>query len=326
MGGGKKKKKDNVDKKFKDEVRQLDDAIDYSSEFLVEAGEDLNELLAEKENLEDITSRLDAVRQQEYDAWFGDAVEATEEGKLSDDEREKMLSYLEKHANHWSVVKRVGDNSGEATATMSEDMLKQYLTRAYKHSSDFGDEIKSIIQESGRFKWDRQYDHYNKRVEQSLEALKALYDGQHQAYKAGVEEYRDGMVDLAKKYQNIQALQKDETFGVDMGSKWGSGVDDRSWLNGTAMRFQQQRRDGREHVHVRHQGKNWYVPKEEYEHWKTGWDTSFYDKQDHSRYSNMSLDDLEAATAGLYEGNYFKFTQDHDWNRDIQSADMFKWE
>lgn len=326
MGGSKKKKKDNVDKKFKDEVRQLDDAIDYSSEFLVEAGEGLNELLAEKEELEGITTRLDAVRQQEYDAWFGESVEATEEGKMSDAEREKMLHYLDEYANHWSVVNRVGDNSGEATATMTEDQLKQYLTKAYSHSSEFGDEVKYLIQESGRFKWDRQYNHYNKRTEQSLEALKALYDGQHQAYKAGVEEYRDGMVDLAKKYQNIQALQKDETFGLSMSDKYGKGVSNSDWSHGRMARTREQRADGREFVHVQHQGQNWWLPKEEYQHWKTGWDSSFYDKQDHSRYSDMSLDDLEEATAGLYSGNYFKFTQDHDWNRDIQSADMFAWD
>ena len=92
---------------------------------------------------------------------------------------------------------------------MTEDQLKSYLHKAYGHSKEFGDEVKHIISKSGRFKWDRQFDHVKGRVDEELQIVKTLYDGQYAAYQQGVEDYKAGMVDLAKQRHGIAAIESD---------------------------------------------------------------------------------------------------------------------
>ena len=87
-GGGKKKK---VNKKHQ-AVQTLDESIDYGSEMLEYAGQDLDKTLEEKRNFDSILARADEYRNKEYANWAGEIPESTEESKLDDNERDRMLN------------------------------------------------------------------------------------------------------------------------------------------------------------------------------------------------------------------------------------------
>jgi hypothetical protein len=331
-GGGKTKK---VNEKHQ-AVQTLDESIDYGSEMLEYAGEDLDKTLEEKRNFDSILARADEYRNKEYANWAGEIPESTEESKLDDNERDRMLNYLDEYANHWAYVDRVGTPSegDEPEATMTEDQLKSYLHKAYGHSKEFGDEVKHIISNSGRFKWDRQYDHVKGRVDEELQIVKTLYDGQYAAYQQGVEDYKAGMTDLAKQRHGIAAIESDEARKQAEMEKWGGYG--RSYSSSQDA-YRAAIFGGDKVVPIVRQGTgfgnrssfSWVVvPQDEYNAWAEDYESNFVGNLDQSAFDNMTLDQLEAFTVGDYTSkkNFLDFQQSEQWDRNIKDYTEYSWD
>lgn len=351
MGGSKKKKKDSADiKKKKDEIKGLNTSVEESSEMVRDLASELENTLAEKKKFEDYNERLEAAGNAKWDEFLGDLPEEGS-GELASKERDKMRTYLEKYANKmYDYYGARGNNQGkigqDVRFSMSEDQIKRSLTRAYGHSKEFGDELKKIVQDSRRFLWDRKVDLGQSKIKQNMDVVKSKYIAQYGAYEGMLGDYRDTMTDIAKRRLSLESYYKTDTYNQDF-KKWAA---ENGWKvhDGALHNTGENLRKGFEMKSVKGPDGMFYrIPKgsgglegDAFLKWnKKRGEEAFHAKYSDTDFSAMTLDELEQISGGTWHTSilsnkpqptrgtkYQGWTQDQDWNRDIEDLDSFKWE
>lgn len=359
MGGSKKKKKPSKDiQAKKGEIKNLNKNIEDSSEIVGDLASELKKTLAEKKKFEDYNDRLEAAGNAKWDEFLGDLPEEGS-GELDSKGRQGMRDMLDRYANNMydyygNRANSEGKLGKDIRQVYDDNWIKDQIKTAYAHSKEFGDEMKKKVQDSRRFLWDRKVDLGQSKIEQNMDVVKSKYVAQYGAYEGMIGDYRKTMTDIAKKRLSLEGYYKTDTYNQDF-KKWAA---ENGWKAQSDDAFRKihhtgvaAMKQGLEYKAVRGpDGEFYHVPKgsgglegDAFIKWneKRG-EEAFHAKYSDIDFSAMTLDELEQISSGKWETSitkpgfgpkmllgekrYQNWSQDQDWDRDIEDLDNFKWE